>query len=254
MQDSISPIFENPGFFRLPCTPRRFSSGAGHWRLSFVVPQGWKYENKPGSSVGAVSLSDGRDYCMLLITQPLAVSPNANIDFTSVWEGIITPVLHDPPPRDRPLEHRSTFGYSGKLKGDTSPGRGQNRWVGLFLLETGTKAIPVIVVASSNDVYLHLYDTVVKFLDSIRVGNRASFVQKDQADQQRQVGERGAQAYYQEHFNEQQKRKELQREQRYEEQRHQEILQQQGRQGQLHQEMLQQQRRQEMLRQERRPR
>ena len=65
-------------------------------------------------------------------------------------------------------------------------------------LETGTKAIPVIVVASSNDVYLHLYDTVVKFLDSIRVGNRASFVQKDQADQQRQVGERGAQAYYQE--------------------------------------------------------
>jgi hypothetical protein len=137
--------------------------------LSFIVPQGWKYESKPGSAVGALSLSDGRDYCMLLITQPLAVSPNANIDFTSVWEGIITPVLHDPPPRDRPLEHRSTFGYSGKLKGDTSPGRGQNRWVGLFLLETGTKAIPVIVVASSNDVYLHLYDTVVQFMNSIRI-------------------------------------------------------------------------------------
>jgi hypothetical protein len=139
--------------------------------LSFVVPERWKYEQDSRSDVATITASDGRDYCALLIVPPLAKSNNLDRDFVTAWKRFITPVLHDPLPDSSMYEHRSRSGYSGRLNGSTSPGRGQQRWVGLFLLETETKAIPVVVVASTNAIYLHLYDTVVAFLDSIRIGS-----------------------------------------------------------------------------------
>src|SRR5262245_231278 len=193
--------------------------------LSFVVPAGWIYSQQPGFNVATVSRSDGRDYCIMLITEPFQSTHNASTDFAITWKEIVTSGLHDPLPGGRLLEHNSSSGYSGKLNGGTSPGRGQSRWVSLFLLEAGIKVIPVVVVASSNEIYLHLNDPVVKFLDSIRLSSSASFVGNNHVEPQVEVGQAGMQAYYQRQALEEQKRLESHGEQWHEDQLHQEILQ-----------------------------
>jgi len=193
--------------------------------LSFVVPAGWVYSQQPGFNVATVSRSDGRDYCLMLITEPFQSTNNANTDFAITWKEIVTSGLHDPLPGGRLLEHNSSSGYSGKLNGGTSLGRGQSRWVSLFLLEAGTRGIPVVVVASSNEIYLHLYGPLVKFLDSIRLGSSASFVGNNHVEPQVEVGQVGTQAHYQQQALEEQKRTELHGEQWHEDQLHEEILQ-----------------------------
>jgi hypothetical protein len=183
--------------------------------LSFVVPAGWIYSQQPGFNVATVSRSDGRDYCIVLITEPFQMTHNVNTDFAITWKEIVTSSLRDPLPGGSLLEHSSSSGYSGKLNGGPSPARGQSRWVSLFLLEAGTKVIPV-VVASSNEINLHLYPPVVKFLDSIRLGSRASFAGNNQVEPQTEVGQQGTQAYYQQQALEEQKSPELQGEQWHE--------------------------------------
>jgi hypothetical protein len=117
--------------------------------LSFVVPERWRYDQKPGSDVSSLTRSDGRNFCTLFIIQPFPKSNNLDRHFARAWYGIITPEFHDPLPDGILYEHRLS-GYLAKFKGAISPGRGQNRYVLLFLLETPSKAIPVVVVASDH--------------------------------------------------------------------------------------------------------
>ena len=134
--------------------------------LSFVVPTGWSYDRKPSAIFATIEIASGRDYCLLRIFQ--AIPRTQAVDegfFAAIWAQLIGRPLHERLPDGRLGEHHSVSGYPGReMYG------GQTRPVILYVLETGTHDIPVVVQASSGNVSQKLYYVVQAFLDSVRVG------------------------------------------------------------------------------------
>jgi hypothetical protein len=134
--------------------------------VSFVVPTGFSYEQKPGANSATMGIACGQVHCLIVIYQALPLTePVDKAFFAAVWAQLITRPLHDPLPNGSLGEHRSVSGYPGR----EMLGGGRTHFVTLTVLETGKNVIPIVILGP-NGAYQQVYDIVNRFLDGVRVG------------------------------------------------------------------------------------
>ncbi|MBZ5525693.1 MAG: hypothetical protein LAP21_26015 [Acidobacteriia bacterium] len=135
--------------------------------LSFAVPEGWKYEYKPGDDhADMVWVNANGAYCVILLTRPVQSSGNAETDFAVTWR---TTVEHNPQATlPNPIyDIRGFMGYPGKYSGSEFDRR--TKYAFLYVLETGKTFVPVVVIAPNRTVHDALQETVRAVIGSIRV-------------------------------------------------------------------------------------
>ena len=133
-------------------------------QVSFVIPNGWTYDQKNNVAI----ISETKLLCALVIAQPVPRSRNPEAGFANVWNHIITPRTHYPFRADLILEeHISVAGYSGKSASVIS--KSNQQFYALFMLQSGTKDIPVTVVARNYPIYRLAINDIFRLLDSIRL-------------------------------------------------------------------------------------
>src|SRR3989454_10343716 len=131
--------------------------------VSFAVPEGWKYEYSPGDDFASVMLTKGDRYCVIAIYKARRSSGDAEADFSSAWTKIAP---HAPVPE--PIyDHTASAGYSGKYG---STWIDDNRFVWLYLLETGQGAIPVLVVTQDRHAFDDLLAVISQVVEGVRIG------------------------------------------------------------------------------------
>src|SRR2546422_4638450 len=131
--------------------------------VSFAVPEGWKYEYSPGDDFATVMLTKGDRYWVIAIYKARRSSGDAEADFSSAWTKIAP---HAPVPA--PIyDHTASAGYSGKYG---SIWIDDNRFVWLYLLETGQGAIPVLVVTQDRHAFDDLLPVISQVVEGVRIG------------------------------------------------------------------------------------
>ena len=116
--------------------------------VSFSVPDGWKYQQKPGADFAAMALQEGSNFWVMGVYTPMPSSGDATADLKAAWKRI---VLAGPDYRGLPAlpyyDIIHTVGYPGKRADDSSVNRAT--YTRLYVLEAGKSFIPVVAV--SND-------------------------------------------------------------------------------------------------------
>ena len=135
--------------------------------LSFAVPEGWKYEYKPGDDHAAMGLVGANgEFCIISLTKPVATSGNADKDFAVTWRLV---VQHNPQSSvPTPIyDIHGMMGYPGKYS--ASPVANQTKYAFLYVLETGQSFVPVVVVTPNRAVFDAHAETVRAVLGSVRL-------------------------------------------------------------------------------------
>jgi hypothetical protein len=138
-------------------------------QVSFLIPNGWTYDQKNNNPDIAIisAFFETKRLCSLIIGQPVPRSRNPEAGFANAWNEIITPITHYRFRADLISEHTSVAGYSGKVAGVVSESNQQ--FYALFMLQSGTKDIPVTVVARTYPIYRLAIGDISRLLDSIRL-------------------------------------------------------------------------------------
>ncbi len=133
--------------------------------VSFSVPEGWNYEQKPGEDHATIiSVADQR-FIAIVVYSARPSSGNADADFQSAWKQIVLGSDYSGMPYPIYDIHNSV-GYPGKETGDASIDRKTYTW--MYLLETGHSYIPVAVVSSGRYMFDALENELVAFIGSVR--------------------------------------------------------------------------------------
>lgn len=133
--------------------------------LSFAVPDGWKFEYSSGKDgADMVWMNDKGAYCIIALSKPVQSSGNVDTDFAVTWRN---GVEHNPKASlPNPLyDIRGMMGYPGKYSASTLG----DKYVFLYVLETGRTFIPVVVIAPHRGVQDALQETIRAVIGSIRV-------------------------------------------------------------------------------------
>jgi len=135
--------------------------------VSFAVPNGWKYEYKPGEDHAYMAWTNANGaYCVIFITRPVLSSGNAERDFAVIWRQNVEHNLQATLPT--PIyDIRGMVGYPGKYSGSEIENR--TKYVFLYVLETGRTFVPVQVIAPNRMVHDALQETIRTVLGSLRV-------------------------------------------------------------------------------------
>lgn len=131
--------------------------------ISFVVPRTWRVETKNPSSAVLTLLRDGRDYCSLRVGAAFF----KDVRFADLWTKLVVPITNARAAPDwGESEYSSISGYPALYGHSSRPGR--SNFIALYRLESSTKAVPVIVEASSSNLFAYYRDVINKFLDRVR--------------------------------------------------------------------------------------
>lgn len=134
--------------------------------VSFAVPEGWKYEYKPGNDYATMTVTSGPVSCVVIITRPVASSGNAERDFASAWRSLVERNPQAPLPS--PIyEIRGLPGYPGRYSSATVNNRTKNAF--LYVLETGRNFVPVVVMTPNRGVFDSVEHVVMQILSSVRL-------------------------------------------------------------------------------------
>ncbi len=134
--------------------------------LSFAAPEGWNYEQKPGEDHATMISVAAPNFCAIVIYSPRPASGDAEADFKAAWSQIVL----GPSYRGMPTpiyDIRNSVGYPGKQTGDNAVDGKSYTW--MYLLETGSASIPVVVVNSGRNMFDGLQHVLIAFIGSVRV-------------------------------------------------------------------------------------
>jgi hypothetical protein len=136
--------------------------------VSFSVPDGWKYQQKPGADFAGMALQQGGNLWAMAVYTPMPSSGDAAADLKAAWQRIVLagPDYHGLPALPYyDIEH--SVGYPGKRAEDSSVNRAT--CTRLYVLEAGKSFIPVVAV-SKDDMALNTQEHIANALiGSIRL-------------------------------------------------------------------------------------
>lgn len=136
--------------------------------VSFAVPEGWKYQQKPGADFAAMALQEGGNYWVMAVYTPMPSSGDATADLKAAWQRI---VLAGGDYRGFPAlpyyDIAHTVGYPGKRADDSSNNRAT--YTRLYVLEAGKMFIPAVAVSNDGQVLNAKEHIANAFIGSIRL-------------------------------------------------------------------------------------
>jgi hypothetical protein len=134
--------------------------------VSFAVPDGWTYQQ--GVDFGGMVLKAGQNFWGMAVYTPMAGSGDPTVDLQAAWKRI---VLVGPDYQSYPLlpfyDITNTVGYPGKRADASSLSRAT--YTRLYVLETGTRFIPVVAISNDGMVLNSLEYLANAVIGSVRL-------------------------------------------------------------------------------------
>jgi hypothetical protein len=133
--------------------------------VSLAVPDGWTF--KRAANVGTVALSSGQNFWTMAVHGAMPSSGDPTNDLKAAWTRI---VLAGNDYRGMPAapyyDIRNTLGYPSRRAEDSNVGR--SALTRMYVLETGTNFIPVVLVSRNRSVMDAMEHVALAFIGSVR--------------------------------------------------------------------------------------
>jgi hypothetical protein len=136
--------------------------------LSFSVPDGWRYQQKPGADFAGMVLTEEKNFWVMAVYTPMPSSGDAAEDLKRAWQRI---VLAGPDYQGLPAlpyyDINHSVGYPGKRADDSAVNRAT--YTRLYVLEAEKSFIPVAAVSNDGMVLNAKEHIANAFIGSIRL-------------------------------------------------------------------------------------